>query len=89
MITVPQEEGGAGITPNHGEWKNVLAIFPLHDVEANSRSMSEWNKKTFLSSEDLQRIRDTFGESVCRRLFWTVLADGLGCVLLRFPSLVL
>lgn len=65
MVTVPQEEGGAGITPKHGEWKNVLAVFPLHDVEANSRNMSEWNKKWFLSEEDLERIRTTFGESVC------------------------
>ena len=65
MITLSPEEGGAGITPNIGEWKNVVSIFPLHDVEANRRSMSEWSKKTFLSDEDLERIRNTFGESVC------------------------
>ncbi|RJE20040.1 plasma membrane channel protein, partial [Aspergillus sclerotialis] len=64
MITLSPEEGGAGITPNIGEWKNVLSIFPLHDVEANRRNMSEWSKKTFLTDEDLERIRSTFGESV-------------------------
>lgn len=86
MIIVPQEEGGAGITPKHGEWKNVLAIFPLHDVEGNRRRMNEWNKKTFLSSEDLEHIRSNFGESVCHSLVWWIVTDGLGWVLLRFPS---
>ncbi|KAJ5623642.1 hypothetical protein N7490_012247 [Penicillium lividum] len=64
MITLPAQEGGAGITPQHGEWKNVMAVFPLHDVETNSRWMREWSKKTFLSEEDLDQIRDKFGESV-------------------------
>lgn len=65
MVTLLPEEGGAGITPKLGDWKNVLSVFPLHDVEANRRSMSEWNKKTFLSTDDLDHIRNTFGESVC------------------------
>ncbi|KAG2025190.1 hypothetical protein GB937_002951 [Aspergillus fischeri] len=62
LITVPKAEGGAGITPRHGEWKNVDAIFPLHDEETNRQCMREWSKKTFLSTEDLDRIRNTFGE---------------------------
>lgn len=65
MITVPREEGGADITPNHGEWKNVDAIFSLHDEEMNNRCLREWSKKTFLSTEDLDQIRGRFGESVC------------------------
>lgn len=65
MITIPPDEGGAGITPKVGEWKNVTAIFPLHDIEANRRSMNEWSKKSFLTTEDLDNIRDNFGESVC------------------------
>ncbi|CAG7924765.1 unnamed protein product [Penicillium olsonii] len=64
MITHPGEEGGAGITPNHGEWKNVTAIFPLHDIETNKTWMREWSKKTFLSDDDLDQIRNKFGESV-------------------------
>ncbi|OQE26618.1 hypothetical protein PENSTE_c005G01252 [Penicillium steckii] len=64
MITLPSEEGGAGITPNHGEWEKVTAVFPLHDVETNSKWMREWSKKTFLSDDDLNQIRDKFGESV-------------------------
>lgn len=65
MITVSEEEGGAGISVDHGEWKNVDAIFSLHDEEANSRCLREWSQKTFLSTEDLDRIRGQFGESVC------------------------
>lgn len=68
MITVPHEEGGAGITPKHGDWKNVVAIFPLHDVEANQRRISEFSKKTFLSEDDMDHVRNSFGEGV--RLFF-------------------
>lgn len=65
MITSPTEEGGAGITPQQGEWKNVTSVFPLHDEETNKKWMREWSQKTFLSDEDLDQIRDKFGESVC------------------------
>jgi hypothetical protein len=65
MITHPKEEGGAEITPNHGEWKNVTAIFALHDKETNKKWMRDWSQKTFLSDEDLDDIRNKFGESVC------------------------
>lgn len=68
MITNCKEEGGAGITPNHGEWENVTAIFPLHDIETNNTWMREWSKKTFLSEDDLDQIRNKFGESVCAEL---------------------
>lgn len=64
MITLSTEEGGAGITANHGEWKSVTAIFPLHDEETNKKWMREWSQKTFLSNEDLDQIRNKFGESV-------------------------
>lgn len=65
MITLPKEEGGAAITPNHGEWKNVTAVFPLHDVETNKKWIRDWSSKTFLSDDDLDQIRNKFGESVC------------------------
>ncbi|PKY05745.1 DUF590-domain-containing protein [Aspergillus campestris IBT 28561] len=64
MITVPKDAGGAGITMKYGEWKNVTAIFPLHDDEANKQCMRAFNSKTFLSTEDIDYIRDAFGESV-------------------------
>ncbi|RAL11947.1 anoctamin family protein [Aspergillus homomorphus CBS 101889] len=64
MMTVPKEAGGAGITPKHGEWKNVDSIFPLHDEEMNKQCMKDWSQKTFLSPQDLDQIRNIFGESV-------------------------
>lgn len=64
MLTLPPEQGGAGITPNHGKWKNVTAVFPLHDEATNKQWLRDWSKKTFLSVEDLDLIRDKFGENV-------------------------
>ncbi|EAW13544.1 anoctamin family protein [Aspergillus clavatus NRRL 1] len=64
MITASKEEGGAGITPKHGEWQNVDSIFPLHDEETNRQCIRDWSQKTFLSTEDLDQIRNTFGEHV-------------------------
>lgn len=64
MITLPHDLGGAGITPQHGHWKNVLAIFPLHDEEKNKEYLTDWSQKTFLSEGDLDHIRDKFGESI-------------------------
>jgi hypothetical protein len=68
MMTLPEEEGGAHLTPGHGQWRNVSAIFPLHDIETNNKWMREWSKKTFLSEDDLDQIRNKFGESVCAEL---------------------
>lgn len=76
MITVSSEEGGADITPNHGQWKNVEAIFALHDQEANNRCLREWSQKTFLSTEDLDQIRGQFGESV--RGFFMIIGRTMG-----------
>jgi anoctamin-10 len=64
MITSEPSEGGAGITPKHGEWENVESIFPLHDVRLNKEWMTEWARKTFLSPQDLDSIRDNLGEKV-------------------------
>lgn len=64
MITNPREEGGAGITPKEGQWKNVESIFPLHDVAFNKSWIKEWSMKTFLKVEDLDEIRNRFGEKV-------------------------
>ncbi|KEF59360.1 uncharacterized protein A1O9_04204 [Exophiala aquamarina CBS 119918] len=61
MICCSAEEGGAGITPKHGEWKNVEAVFPLHDHVKNKKWMTEFTRKTFLTADDLDEIRNTIG----------------------------
>lgn len=92
MICCPREEGGAGVTPKHGEWKAVEAVFPLHDHDKNKRWLTEFTRKTFLTPEDLDEVRDTMGEKVCTesyRLGSTHMLTSLDWLLLRFPSDVL
>ncbi|KAI0099924.1 DUF590-domain-containing protein [Nemania sp. FL0031] len=64
LITKPKNEGGAGITPNVGLWKQVTSIFPLHDQSFNTSWIKTWSKKSFLDEEDLDHMRNKFGESV-------------------------
>ena len=64
MITLPAEDGGANITVKSGEWKNVEAIFPLHDHALNKKWLTEFTKKTFLTPDDLDQIRNVFGAKV-------------------------
>lgn len=64
LITKPKNEGGAGITPKSGQWKLVTSIFPLHDHSFNSSWIKTWSTKYFLDEEDLDNIRNKFGESV-------------------------
>ncbi|KAI0470159.1 DUF590-domain-containing protein [Xylaria cf. heliscus] len=64
LITKPKNEGGAGITPKVGQWKDVTSIFPLHDHSFNSAWIKAWSTKYFLDEVDLDQIRNKFGESV-------------------------
>ncbi|THV85027.1 DUF590-domain-containing protein [Aureobasidium pullulans] len=64
MITNPEEEGGAGITPKDGEWKNVESIFALHDHTYNKEWITRWTKKYLLEPEDLDEIRNRLGEKI-------------------------
>ncbi|KAI1324170.1 DUF590-domain-containing protein [Xylariaceae sp. FL0255] len=64
LITKPKNDGGAGITPNVGHWKQVASVFPLHDHAFNKSWIKEWSTKYFLDAQDLDRIRNKFGESV-------------------------
>ncbi|KAJ2985171.1 hypothetical protein NUW58_g5679 [Xylaria curta] len=64
LITKPKNDGGAGITPKSGQWKQVASIFPLHDHSFNSSWIKTWSTKYFLDEVDLDNIRNKFGESV-------------------------
>ena len=64
MITSPKKDGGAEITPGQGEWANVESMFPLHDHTANKAWITKWSQQTFLKSDDLDAIRDKFGEKI-------------------------
>ncbi|CRG88001.1 putative protein C691,05c [Talaromyces islandicus] len=64
LVTWQRKDGGAGITPNWGRWKNVKASFPLHNQAANQELLRRWSRTTFLTSQDLDAIRALFGEKV-------------------------
>ena len=64
LIINPRSEGGAGITPKHGEWKNVESILALHDHQYNKSWIKKWATSYTLKVEDLDDIRDHFGEKV-------------------------
>jgi anoctamin-10 len=64
MITNSEEEGGAGITPKEGEWKNVESVFALHDHAYNKEWIQRWTKKYLLDAEDLDEIRNRLGEKI-------------------------
>ncbi|KAF2145064.1 uncharacterized protein K452DRAFT_356396 [Aplosporella prunicola CBS 121167] len=64
LITNPESEGGAGITPKEGEWKNVEAVFALHDHAYNHRWIKKWSTQYLLNAEDLDEIRNRLGEKI-------------------------
>lgn len=64
LMTNPPGQGGAGITPEKGRWKNVESIFALHDQEFNRSWLKKWSQQTMLKVQDLDEIRNKFGEKV-------------------------
>jgi anoctamin-10 len=64
LITQPETEGGAGIAPKYGEWKQVDDIFPLHDHEFNNAWIKEISSSYLLKPEQIDKIRNRFGEEV-------------------------
>ncbi|RYO90730.1 hypothetical protein DL762_002532 [Monosporascus cannonballus] len=64
LVNWSKENGGAGITPGFGKWKNVKSIFPIHNEPVNKALLKHLSKRFFLTTEDLDRIRDLFGSKV-------------------------
>ena len=64
ILTNGPNEGGAGITPKRGEWKEVESVFPLHDHTFNKRWMKKWASTYVLGLDDQDEIRNKFGEKV-------------------------
>ncbi|PKX93403.1 anoctamin family protein [Aspergillus novofumigatus IBT 16806] len=61
-VTWQRHQGGAGITPRIGKWKNIASAFPLHDQAANSELLRNMSRSVTLTDEDLDAIRALFGE---------------------------
>lgn len=64
LVNWRKELGGAGITPEQGQWENVSAIFPLHDPSANRKLLTHLSSRMFLSVDDLDSIRNIWGAKV-------------------------
>lgn len=64
LITKSKSDGGAGITPQEGEWKGVESIFALHDQTFNKAWIKDITSKYFLNASDLVAIKDKFGEKI-------------------------
>lgn len=64
LMIKPKNEGGAGISPSNAKWKHIHAIFPLHNHAFNKAWIKKWSSKYLLDQEDLDSIRDKFGENV-------------------------
>lgn len=79
LLTLPPSEGGAGITPNQGEWDLIDKVFPLHDHEFNKEWIKDWSTKWIIGPKDLKVIRDRFGEKVLFGLWILWYIVGLGC----------
>lgn len=89
LVNWPQSMGGAGITPGIGQWKNVKAIFPMHNSKVNQALLRSLSKKLLLGIDDLDKIRDLFGTKVCESDadhfsdIWLISCrGGTGCILL-------
>lgn len=67
-ITSGPDDGGAGITPKRGEWKEVESIFPLHDHAFNKDWIKRWSSSYVVNLEDQDQIRNRFGEKVSRSI---------------------
>ncbi len=64
LLTKPRSERGAGITPKEGDFECVEQIFALHDHTFNKEWVKKWSTSYFLKIEDLDKIREKFGEKV-------------------------
>ncbi|KAL2752923.1 hypothetical protein ACRALDRAFT_1065912 [Sodiomyces alcalophilus JCM 7366] len=64
LVNWPKEHGGAGITPGIGQWKNIEAIFPLHNQHTNQKLLAHLSRRVFLTTDDLDKIRDIWGSKV-------------------------
>ncbi|EGY22149.1 hypothetical protein VD0002_g3554 [Verticillium dahliae] len=64
LVNWSKDLGGAGITPGLGKWKNVEAVFPLHNEKINQSLLKHLSKRIFLTHDDLDMVRDIWGSKV-------------------------
>ncbi|KAH6838589.1 calcium-activated chloride channel-domain-containing protein [Chaetomium sp. MPI-CAGE-AT-0009] len=85
LVNWPKSNGGAGITPGWGQWEHVDSIFPLHDEPTNLSLLKHLSSRFFLTSNDLDQIRNLFGtKQIDLSIRWDV--KGVGTVKVNRPQ---
>ncbi|KAI8376171.1 calcium-activated chloride channel-domain-containing protein [Radiomyces spectabilis] len=62
ILTGPESEGGANISPMLDNY--VQSIMTLHDDDFNKHWIHLWTKKWYINHDDLNQIRNQFGEKI-------------------------
>jgi len=66
-ITSTTLDGGLGILPGSKDWSRVESLMALHDHEFNDMWLRSWTRRQIgfgISSIELDKIKDAFGEAV-------------------------
>ncbi|EPE09939.1 plasma membrane channel protein [Ophiostoma piceae UAMH 11346] len=61
---VSNKSTGTVVSSSEAHRKYVASIFPLHDHKFNRAWLKRWSTKYMLDAEDLDAIRDKFGEKI-------------------------
>ncbi|BFZ57345.1 hypothetical protein PYCC9005_004397 [Savitreella phatthalungensis] len=64
ILTAPEEDGGAALTPGLHPWRRVHSIFPLHNKEFDDRWLRRWSTKWLIDDAELEHVRNHFGTKV-------------------------
>ncbi|KAG5926749.1 hypothetical protein E4U42_002985 [Claviceps africana] len=64
LIHWPKELGGAGITPQVGDWQHVKSMFPLHNEAVNQSLLRHLSRRIILNFEDFDEIYHLHGTKV-------------------------
>ncbi|CAJ0755811.1 22378_t:CDS:2 [Entrophospora sp. SA101] len=63
-IITSYDDECAGINPKLDGFELVESVFPLHDRNYNKNWIKAWSTKWLINDEDLNRLKDHFGEKI-------------------------
>ncbi|EPY49241.1 membrane transporter [Schizosaccharomyces cryophilus OY26] len=63
-ITGLKKENCLGIVPSENPYKDIIDIFPLHNVSMDDKWISSWKFKSSLKVQDLDKIKSEYGSQI-------------------------